>query len=40
MTELNGAGPFKVTKVNTPFNFCFDGNTKDMPNFTDGGFIT
>ncbi len=40
MTELNGAGPFKVTKVNSPYNFCIEANTEVMGKFTSGGFIT
>ena len=40
MTELNGAGPFKVTKVNTPFNFTIECNTKAMSKFESGGFVT
>ncbi len=47
LTELNGTGPYKVTEVNTPFNFCIDANTKHCDHcnkakgkYESGGFIT
>jgi hypothetical protein len=41
MTEINETEkPFKVTKVNTPFNFCIEANTTAMSKFESGGFVT